>query len=265
VATAGTNRETRNDHGQEHIDLVRQQEISMKRMLIAAALAFVAGGQALAADLPPATLPPRAPATYVPVAAPVYNWGGVYVGINGGWGFGSSNWTAGGGCVGACSTGSFSTDGGLIGGTIGANFQTGQLVFGIEADADWSDINGSSAATNAVCPSCQTRNDWLGTVRGRIGYAFDRVLFFGSGGGAFGDVKAAAPGFGSQDSTEFGWTAGAGLEYAFSDSLTAKIEYLFVDLENASCTTVCGGGFPVAVSFNSNIVRAGINYKFGGF
>ena len=107
----------------------------MKRMLIAGALALAAAGQALAADLPQAgAAAPRAPATYVPTTAPVYNWGGVYIGINGGYGFGTSNWTA-------CGRGldrQLQHHGFLAGGTIGANFQTGQFVLGVEGDIDWS-------------------------------------------------------------------------------------------------------------------------------
>jgi len=100
-------------------------EFSMKRILLAAALALAAGGQALAADLPqPAPPPPRTPATYVPVPAPVFTWSGIYIGVNGGYGFGDSNWTA----PFLGSTGNFTTDGFLIGGTIGGNYQWGQFV-----------------------------------------------------------------------------------------------------------------------------------------
>jgi len=236
----------------------------MKRMLIAGALALAAAGQALAADLPPAPAPPpRAPATYVPVTAPIYNWGGVYVGINGGYGFGTSTWTFGAPCVGGCATNTISPDGVLVGGTIGANFQASQFVFGVEADADWSDITGTTSATDPVCPNCKTSNDWLGTVRGRAGYAFDRVLVFVTGGGAFGDVKATPAAASATDSTEFGWTAGGGLEYAMTENFTAKVEYLYVDLSNGSCTTACGPPpSTAAVSFTESLVRAGLNFKF---
>jgi len=234
----------------------------MKRILIAGALALAAAGQALAADLPQpaAPPPPRAPAVYVPTTAPVYNWGGIYIGINGGYGFGTSDWTV----AGVGSTGSFNTDGGLVGGTIGANFQASQFVFGIEADVDWTDIRGSTTAFPCLS-TCQTSNDWLGTVRGRVGYAFDRVLIFGTGGGAFGDVKATVTGAGSNDNSEFGWTAGGGVEFAVTENLTARVEYLFVDLSNGSCTTACGSpATAVAVKFDASLVRAGLNYKFGG-
>lgn len=229
----------------------------MKRMLMAAALALAAGGQALAADLPqaPPPPPPRAPAAYIP-APPVYNWGGVYVGVNGGYGFGNSTWSNAFG-----STGSFSTNGGFAGGTLGANFQASQFVFGVEGDVDWTDLKGTSSSL--VCTSyCQTANNWLGTLRGRLGFAADRILFYGTGGAAFGDVKATTP-FASNSSTEVGWTAGAGVEFALSQNWTAKAEYLYVDLSKGSCTTACGSpASTVGVSFTESLVRAGVNYKF---
>ena len=112
----------------------------MKRILMAAALALAAGGQALAADLPqPAPPPPRAPATYVPVPVPVFSWTGIYVGINGGYGFGDSNWSAR-----VAPTGNFSTNGLLAGGTLGGNYQWGQFVLGIEGDGDWQNLNATT-------------------------------------------------------------------------------------------------------------------------
>ncbi len=232
----------------------------MKRILIAGALALAAGGQALAADLPqPAPPPPRAPATYVPIPVPVFTWTGIYLGVNGGYGFGQSNWTAP--ILG--STGNFSTDGFLAGGTIGGNYQFNQFVFGVEADADWSNLTGSPALSACSGPggiSCTTKSDWLGTVRGRAGVAWDRVLFYGTGGVAFGNVQAGSTG--SFDTgTQIGWTAGGGVEFAFTPNWTAKVEYLYVDLGNLTCNINCASG--TNVTFTENIVRAGLNYKFG--
>jgi len=230
----------------------------MKRLWIAGALALAAGGQALAADLPPPVMP-VAPATYLPVAPP-FSWTGIYIGINGGYGFGQSNWTA---PPPTGSTGNFSTGGGLVGGTIGANYQWSQFVLGIEADGDWQNVNGSvGCGTPGGFPtSCQTQSDWLATVRGRAGYAWDRVLFYGTGGAAFANVQAGSANTGSFDTgTQIGWTAGAGIEYAFMPNLTGKVEYLYVDLGNLSCNVNCAAG--TSVTFTENIVRAGINYKF---
>jgi outer membrane immunogenic protein len=258
----------------------------MKRIFVFVALSLVTFARAFAADLPPANLPPpviappaRASAVYIPTTAALYNWGGLYFGINGGLGFGSgsfggSKWTFPAattfipGCAAGCTTGAFGTDGGIVGSTFGANFQSGPLVFGIEGDIDWSHISGSVSTSASVCPGCKTTNDWLGTVRLRSGFAADRVLFFATAGSAFGDIKSTLPaslGAGSNDSTKFGWTAGTGVEVALAPNWSSKIEYLYVDLSKASCTTACFSppGPAAAVSFSTNLVRGGINYKFG--
>ncbi len=245
----------------------------MKRILLAGTFALAAAGQALAADLPqaPPPMPPQAPAAYIPAPPPVYDWAGIYIGINGGYAFGDSTWTQT-----TLSSGSFNTNGGLVGGTLGANFQTGDWVFGIEADVDWADIRGSSVAgcgtlttvgTIVGTTTCQTKSDWLGTVRGRVGYAFDRVLVYGTAGGAFGNVEAGPSTATTFDSnTEFGWTAGAGVEVGITPFLTAKVEYLFVDLEKGTCSAACGSPVPsISTSFEASLVRAGLNFKFNPF
>jgi outer membrane immunogenic protein len=239
------------------------RRVQMKRMLFAGALSlFAATPAAWAADLPVA--PPQAPAAYVPVVTPVYNWTGVYIGINGGYAFGNSNWNSVAAFV--PGTGDFNVTGGLVGGTVGINFQSGSVVYGVEGDGDWTNIQGSTSNGGCVGGTCQTSNDWLTTFRGRIGYAFDRVLVYGTAGGAAGDVKATltVAGFppASTDSTEFGWTAGGGIEVALTENITAKGEYLFVDLSNGALN---GPGVSVPVQFDASIVRAGLNFKFNPF
>ena len=252
----------------------------MKLMLIASALALAATSQAFAADLPPPAPPPpspRAPAAYVPIAAPVYNWSGIYVGVNGGYGLGYSDWTGLPAAAGAPDTGTFTTSGGLVGGTLGFNFQVSQFVFGVEADMDWQDITGGSS--NVVCTNigggnCDTNSDWLGTLRGRLGFAADRLLIFGTAGGAYADVDTGLSNVGTISQQKFGWTAGGGIEYAFTDNWTAKAEYLFVDLQSTACSANCVGPTPIAagatgvgapVSFYEHVIRAGINFKFNPF
>src|ERR1700733_12541210 len=119
----------------------------MKRIACAVMLSLVAAGGAFAADLPPAP-PPQAPVAYIPPPAPVYNWGGIYVGINGGWGWGNAKWTVGPlAILPAGVSGSVSDNGGVVGGTLGANFQTGGLVLGVEGDWDYSGINTGTTQT----------------------------------------------------------------------------------------------------------------------
>ena len=234
----------------------------MKRILsIAAALALLSGTQVSAADLPP-------PPLYAP--PPVFSWTGFYLGINAGYGFGQSSWSD----PFNGSTGNFNTSGFLIGGTLGANYQIGSFVIGLEGDGDWNDANGTtfSVAGNCVGVGCTTKSEWLATIRGRAGFAWDRVLFYGTGGVAFGDVEAAAGGLPFASGTQTGWTAGGGIEWAFAPNWTGKVEYLYVNLGNFSCpATSCGANngaippvfSPSTVTFTENIIRAGINFKFG--
>ncbi len=221
----------------------------MKRVFFALVSLAALTGTAAAADLPPRPAP--APYYKAPVALPVYNWTGFYIGINGGGGFGRSQWD---------STGGFNTSGGLVGGTVGYNYQFGQGVVGIEGDIDWANINGT---TNNACPfGCKTNDNWLSTVRGRLGYAADRFMPFVTGGAAFGDIHASTPGFAGASTTNAGWTVGAGLEFAIAGNWTAKAEYLYVNLGKFNCGLSCGPFVTDNVSFTTNLVRAGVNYRF---
>ena len=235
---------------------------SILRATIAASVVLFASLAVQAADLPQAPPPPpQAPAAYIPAAPPVYNWGGIYVGINGGYGFGTAKWTPSGG--GASSD---KANGGIVGGTLGANFQTGAFVFGVEGDFDWSGINSSTAGSVCiVTANCQAGNTWLSTLRGRFGFALDRILFYGTAGGVFGNEQTTQSGV-TTTHTQAGWTAGVGVETAFADHWTAKLEYLYANLGTASvtCTTACGvpGGIPVSIGLTDNLIRLGVNYKF---
>jgi outer membrane immunogenic protein len=245
----------------------------MKRILVTAIFSIAAAGSALAADLPQPAPPPQAPAVYVPTVAPVYNWGGIYVGVNGGWGWGSAKWTVGPlAAFPAGVSGTTNDDGGLVGGTVGANFQTDAFVFGIEGDWDYSGMNtGSTQTICNVTGTCQTGNNWLATARGRIGYAADRVLFYGTAGGAFGSIQTTFNGV-QTTTTKAGWTAGAGVEWAFADNWTARAEYLYVDLgtQNGSCATATcvaaslSGTSPVpyTVNLTENLFRVGVDFKW---
>jgi outer membrane immunogenic protein len=189
------------------------------RKLLLASVAFtaLAMGTALAADMPPLR---------TPTSMPYFNWSGIYLGINGGYGWGRSNWT---GAATDITTGDF-------------------------------DIKGSTAVN--CTPLCETANTWLGTVRGRLGVGLDRFLPYLTGGIAFGRVTTTVIGAGNASNTNLGWTAGGGLEYAFAGRWSAKVEYLYVDLDNSTCDAACSGATPFDVDFRSHLVRAGLNYKF---
>jgi len=220
----------------------------MKTKLILAGIAalLMAPFAAQAADLPQ---PYKSPAYVAPLAA---SWSGFYVGINGGYGFGTSDWDH--------PAVSPDPKGGMAGGTVGYNFQTGTWVWGIEGDLDWSGMKG-----DATCPggTCTTKNDWLGTARARLGYAgWNNWLPYITAGGAFGDIKAENPAGATASKTQIGWTAGLGLEYAFRSNWSVKVEYLYADLGKFDCGTTCSAITPDDVSFKTNIVRAGVNYRF---
>jgi outer membrane immunogenic protein len=223
----------------------------MRRLLLAAIGLGALAMPALGADLPR-----KAP----PYIQPSYSWTGFYVGINGGYAWGNSAWTLQ--ATGA-GTGNFNISGPLVGGTLGYNLQTGNWVWGLETDLDWTNIKGSSTFAGCAGGSCETKNSWLGTFRGRIGYAFDRWMLFATGGLAYGDEKISTAAGTVGTTTRLGWTAGAGVEFALVGAWTAKIEYLYADLGKATCDSACnGGGGAFDVTFKTNIVRAGINYRF---
>ncbi|WP_162826680.1 outer membrane protein [Pseudolabrys taiwanensis] len=223
--------------------------MTVKKVRIAIAVAgllFVAPFAAQAADMPQPAY--KAPPVYI---AP-FTWTGFYVGVNGGYMRGTSQWTGGAGDF------SVSPNGWMIGGTLGYNIQTGNWVWGVEGDIDYANLKGT---TNG-CSSCTTKQTWLSTVRGRIGWAFDRWMPYITGGGAFGNAYVSTAG-GSVDRTKGGWTAGGGLEWAFADRWSAKAEYLYVDLGSASCGyATCILPADATVSFKANLVRAGVNYRF---
>jgi len=212
----------------------------------------------------------KAPAVrWAGTPSPAIDWTGIYLGFNAGYSFGGSDWTD---SVTGSSTGSFGTSGFVFGGTLGANYQVGSLVFGIEGDGGGADASGfgTFTATNLCAGGCLTTNTWLGTVRGRAGYAFDRFFAYGTAGAAFGDVRAKFSNGAVSSATKAGWTAGAGVEVALGGNWSAKAEYLYVDLGNGSCTTDCAianaNGPPlipdVAVKFQESVVRGGVNYRF---
>lgn len=214
----------------------------------ACVLAFATATPSIAADMP-------GQFQEATVAAPAFNWAGLYVGINTGYGWGKSDWSN------SLGTGSSSPGGSLLGGTFGFNMQTGAFVYGVEGDIDASWMRDTSS-TGAACGAsgCGVQNSWLGTARGRVGYAFDRALFYVTAGGAFTDVQMAAGGATATENRA-GWTAGLGLEYAVLGPWSAKVDYLYADLGSAGCG-VSSCGADTTVNFKTSVIRLGVNYRF---
>jgi outer membrane immunogenic protein len=225
----------------------------MRRLIVAAlSIAALYGAPAHSADLAV-----KAPAYVAPT--PVANWTGFYVGIEGGgnWGRSTHDYLPFG------THGPFDVSGGLVGGTIGYNQQMGQFLAGIEGDLSWASSSGSTpGAPTSLCTGgpCTTKLTWLSTVRGRLGYVAGMWLPYITGGGAFGNVNTCEN-LTCASATYSGWTLGGGVEAMFAPNWSAKLEYLYADFgsQNAYVFIV-----PHHVSLNENIVRAGVNYKFGG-
>lgn len=216
----------------------------MKKVLLASACLFALAAPASAADLA------ARPYTKAPVAvASVYNWTGFYLGIVGGGAWEDAN--------------SPRMQGGFVGGTAGYNWQTGNVVFGIEADGAWADVNASATALGITVSS---KTEALGTVRGRIGWAVNNVLLYGTGGYAWIDNKISATAGGvtiSESKWHSGWTVGAGVEAFIAPQWSVKGEYLYRSLGGE--TYFSGLGAPVNTgTLNFHTVQVGVNYHFGG-
>jgi outer membrane immunogenic protein len=243
----------------------------------ALALCVATSSSASAADLP--TAAPFLPAAYV---SPVYNWTGVYVGGNIGaaWsGLSGSNFSD---TIGSTFTAPTNVQF-MGGGQVGVNYQFwGGVVIGAEAMFDWlpstKNAQITATASDGTAAFMDTINNrWLTTATGRLGYAWDRVLLYGKAGGAW--LGASSPGISvggapvtltSSNNSDFGWTAGFGLEWAFWNDWSVRAEYDYVGLNNQSFTlapgpTTFGGDVITYSNRNISIMTAAVNYKFGGW
>ncbi|MGY3527589.1 outer membrane immunogenic protein [Bradyrhizobium sp. USDA 4452] len=205
-----------------------------------------AGMFALSAIVPAmaADMAARAPYVKAPPPAAIYNWTGFYIGGFGGYASEDS--------------GNPKMEGGFGGGTIGYNWQAGNIVYGLEADGAWADVNASATAFGITATS---KIDSLGTARGRIGFAVDKVLFYGTGGYAWADNKLTVSAGGvsvSQSNFHSGWTVGAGIEAFIAPQWSIKGEYLYRSLGGETYF-----GVPSA-DINLHTVQFGVNYHFGG-
>jgi outer membrane immunogenic protein len=201
----------------------------------------VGAGSAFAADISQDTYTPPPDVTYDP--APAFTWTGLYLGALGGYDWGHAD----------TDNGDFDADGWRGGLFTGYNFQlNNNVVVGVEGDVTYGNTEGDGG----VGPT-SVENDWNGTLRGRLGYAIDRFMIYGTGGLAVGNVEASIPGD-SDSNTAVGWTAGAGVETAFTDNIFGRLEYRYTDLGSDSYSI--GGG--TDVDFTSHGVMAGIGVKF---
>jgi outer membrane immunogenic protein len=186
----------------------------------------------------------------------LYNWTGFYLGANVGYGWSDGSGTLTAGAVTIPINGS--GDGVLGGVQAGYNWQMNQFVFGIETDFQLSDGKGNVTSGGVVVGNAS--NDWFGTIRGRVGYAFDRWLLYVTGGGAYSHNKlTSVPAGLSAEATGWSWTVGGGVEMALWDRWSAKLEYLFIDTPDS---TPVIAGTATTGSVDTNIIRVGLNYRF---
>jgi outer membrane immunogenic protein len=231
--------------------------LSVAGLVTTAVLGAAAGVRA--ADLPAA--PPAYKASG-PVVVPLNTWTGFYVGAQVGYGFGQSSGTQNAnGTFFPVVPYSIDPAGVLAGGHVGFNYQTGALVVGAEADVEASNLNGSTT----IFAFDQTyvfnvKADTLASVRGRIGWARDRLMLYGTGGVAWGHVST--PPLDALNGWRTGWTAGAGAEYALPRNWSARVEYRYTDLGRAS-------SFDPNLNstddnkFSFHAVRLGVSRKLG--
>jgi outer membrane immunogenic protein len=237
---------------------MRSYRLSLAALLVSAAV------PAAAADLPTAKPAPM----FTPV--PVYNWTGFYIGLNAGVAFGSGgNVTVTPTLNGVTEIGQGGRSGFAGGGQAGYNIQSGAFVYGIETDLDGVAIghHQNCGPYGFLCTN-DGGSGWLGTTRARLGYAMDRVLIYATGGVAYGGLTSQP--IGGNASSNVGWAAGGGIEYAFDPHWTVKLEGLYVNL-NVPAKTVHvtdpanGILYTASASGTGNgggIVRIGLNYKF---
>jgi outer membrane immunogenic protein len=269
------------------------------RMTVAAAAlslaGAMAGGAALAADLPSRNVAPAAPV----IAPPLFTWTGFYAGLNAGYGFGASNEAKTAGTAGfsglvpaGIAPGALKVDGsGFVGGgQIGYNWQAGAIVYGLETDIQYVDNKKNSGFIGApilgtqLNTSAESELRYLGTVRARLGYTpMDRLLIYATGGLAYGDVKSTGGVVGVQNNalvwagqkseTKVGYTIGGGAEYALTNNWSFRTEYLYYDLGKTTVAALGNGAVRAVpaldgvdylsrVETKGHIVRAGLNYKF---
>ena len=207
-----------------------------KSIFAGAFVATALAGTAMAADLP------RRTAAAAPAPAyKAFNWTGAYAGLNAGYGFGKATESA--------KTAVGNMDGYSFGGTAGYNQQIDNFVVGVEGDIAKTNIDGSTGGNSAKITS-------LGTVRARAGVAVDRALVYGTAGYAGGNMKVSSTT--SSTKWENGYAAGAGIEYSFTNNISAKAEYIYTHLndKNYAQTGVTTAGA------NISAIRSGVNYKF---
>jgi outer membrane immunogenic protein len=243
----------------------------LRRLLMASVSAVALGEAAIAADIPPTAPPP----VYAP-PVPIFTWTGVYVGGQIGYAWGNQNINLGDN-FGDFVTAGFSASGVIGGAHVGYNLQLNQFVLGLEGDVDGSSL--SNTVSGVIFPlgiptfaTYNSKADIQGSIRGRVGYAWDRVLVYATGGIAFLGVNATLTtgfpfsSYNSTSSARVGWTIGGGLEYAVTSKWSIRSEYRYADFGQSTIFPTDFGLSGLGVFINRHVtenrVQAGFSYKF---
>jgi outer membrane immunogenic protein len=229
-----------------------------------AAFGSMANINASAADMSP-TPPPYTPPTPIPYTPAAFSWTGFYVGANLGWAWTQISDTV---TIGGAGTGTLAGSGSNIlgGGQAGFNWQIIEpVVLGMEAD--FQGTSGGQTITGAAGPAivnATAKTPYFGTVRGRIGYAYNRFMLYATAGGVFGDNTLTGTvskiGSFSNSTTYTSWTAGGGIELALGGRFSAKFEYLYIGSPSSSPPIL--GQTALTQSSHTDLGRAGVNYRF---
>lgn len=229
-----------------------------KRTLLGVSALALLAGSASAADLST-----RYPVKAAVVPVQIFSWTGFYIGGNVGYGWGNNTFDY---TPFALPTWSYDLGGanGVFGGLqAGFNYQfANNVVVGLEADLEFANM-GSSAilATGPLAATVVSHSlDTFGTIRGRVGYAFDRFLPYFTGGAAWANTSNNGSFGWSSSSTNWGWTVGGGLEYAVTNNWTVKAEYLYLDFDGQNYAFP--NGDQISTGYNMSTLKAGVNYKF---
>jgi outer membrane immunogenic protein len=240
---------------------------TMKRFLLATVglvallgMAAPASAADMAVKAPPAPLPP-----------PIYNWGGFYIGGNGGWGQSRNCWDFV--AVTVSSDGCRERSGGLAGGQLGYRWQANQFVFGLEGQGDWADLSNTRVSLINQAFSTRTKTDGIGLFTGQIGYAWNTTLLYLKGGAAVTSNRFSiletltGAELASASATRWGGTVGVGFEYGFAPNWSAGLEYDHLFMGNAnnsfSVTNPIVSGALNRITQDVDMVTVRVNYRFG--
>jgi outer membrane immunogenic protein len=246
----------------------------MKKILVAAAgLVSLSIAPAFGADLaarPYTKAPP-------PIVAPIYNWGGFYIGVNGGGGTSHKCWDInndlGAAVVPAVREGCHDATGGLVGGQVGYRWQMTNWVFGLEAQGDWADLTASNASSFIANATNRSKIDAIGLFTGQVGYSWNNVLWYVKGGAAVthdkynGIVTSSGVVFDSASESRWGGAVGTGIEFGFAPGWSVAVEYdhLFMGNRNLTFTGVAGAFSRVDnIRQDVDMGTVRVNYTFGG-